>query len=383
MDNTTTKMIDTTPSKHEWYQEAKDNAEAVDFELTNLIYDHLKKSRLDYRGFWNHARQISDMFKTINPLLREDRQQLWDRFNEIRDQVRERGEKERRLCQEHSSKIREKVEKNLEQAQEIILSAEGKEPLRKAKSLIDRTTGILKKEQNATRKGLSADPPVDPIGTIEVRMAREDVELCWRFVRKIRETLKEKRGLILDRNYSELSQEGSQAVENAQEKDPYVALESIKSIQDRLKNSWVTREQREKLRDLLNGAWQIAIQRVEERRGERKRQHEEWLQRMTDHLQRWESLFGKNEQIVADLREQIEKLENDVENSINADFIDRAKNWIGEKKTKILDIERTNRDLERKIKSVKNKIGRAKNSREHDYAYLPSDSSENSSDEQV
>ena len=46
------------------------------------------------RAFWNHAKQISDLFRSLKPLTREDREELWSEFRTICDDVKEKQESE-------------------------------------------------------------------------------------------------------------------------------------------------------------------------------------------------------------------------------------------------------------------------------------------------
>jgi len=65
-------------------KESEDNASTIRTELGLLSSGHWDGPlRRDYRAFWAHVREISDMFKTLKPLRREDREMLWQRFGSL------------------------------------------------------------------------------------------------------------------------------------------------------------------------------------------------------------------------------------------------------------------------------------------------------------
>jgi uncharacterized protein YaaN involved in tellurite resistance len=79
---------------------------------------------------------------------------------------------------------------------------------------------------------------------------------------------------------------------------------------------------------------------------------------MENHVERWTELYEKNEDVVAKLEQQIEECEEMESNAKSDDFAERVRGWIDEKMAKIRDIQRTNRELEEKIRSAKSKLSK-------------------------
>jgi hypothetical protein len=66
--------------KEVWKAQCRENARILETEINRLQSDYIDPLGFwcQYREFWVHARRISAMFKTLKPLFREDREQLWE-----------------------------------------------------------------------------------------------------------------------------------------------------------------------------------------------------------------------------------------------------------------------------------------------------------------
>lgn len=67
---------------------AKRNSEAIESEIQSLESGHWHLFNRLYKDFWSHAREISQMFKTLKPLGREDRERLWEKFSSVCEDVK-------------------------------------------------------------------------------------------------------------------------------------------------------------------------------------------------------------------------------------------------------------------------------------------------------
>lgn len=56
----------------QWIEQADSNADAIKKEIEILSSDHWDFSEQQCRKFWTRARKISDLFKTLEPLLEGD-----------------------------------------------------------------------------------------------------------------------------------------------------------------------------------------------------------------------------------------------------------------------------------------------------------------------
>jgi hypothetical protein len=79
---------------------------------------------------------------------------------------------------------------------------------------------------------------------------------------------------------------------------------------------------------------------------------------MESHIERWSDLIEKNEDVISRLEDQIDRLEDEARNARSDEYTYRVRGWIEEKYEKIRDIRETNRELEERIRSVKNRMGR-------------------------
>lgn len=67
------------------YNKSKENAEYLESEISRLEYSHWDtglRNRI-YKDFWNHVKEINELFKNTKPILKEDRERLWNRFSDI------------------------------------------------------------------------------------------------------------------------------------------------------------------------------------------------------------------------------------------------------------------------------------------------------------
>ena len=117
-------------------EESKSNASKIGHEIENLRYSHtdsnapLFSTRYHYREFWSHAKEVSEMFKSLR-LLREDRERLWSRYRGICDDVKRKQDEER----QESNRNREIIESLITDAYHQAGGSSDKIELDKAKSM--------------------------------------------------------------------------------------------------------------------------------------------------------------------------------------------------------------------------------------------------------
>ncbi|MBN1638688.1 MAG: hypothetical protein JW866_06965 [Ignavibacteriales bacterium] len=73
---------------------AKENANLLDNEITSLQNSHWSWGERIYKDFWNHVKEINKLFKSTRPLLKEDREMLWNRLGNICNEARIRQSNE-------------------------------------------------------------------------------------------------------------------------------------------------------------------------------------------------------------------------------------------------------------------------------------------------
>ncbi|MBI3589648.1 MAG: hypothetical protein HY093_04545 [Candidatus Liptonbacteria bacterium] len=124
-------------------------------------------------------------------------------------------------------------------------------------------------------------------------------------------------------------------------------------MQQSIRATELTRDQRQLLRDALQEWWDKAIERLNERRQQKQ---SEWRAKEHDRLGRLESLIQKNDNVVSGLRDQIDDLREKQASARTEEFADLVGGWIREKYEKIADIERTNEEVEQKIREIRSRL---------------------------
>jgi hypothetical protein len=102
------------PEDDPWLRDAHTNAELLDREIKNLVSltRPIRENRpiiTKYQDFWNKAKQITALFKELKPLAKSDRDLLWNRFNTVCREVKDKQKAEygtlESLSQQHLDEI--------------------------------------------------------------------------------------------------------------------------------------------------------------------------------------------------------------------------------------------------------------------------------------
>jgi hypothetical protein len=83
------------PHDDPWLKNAHKNAESLDREIKKLITltGPIRENRpviTRYQDFWNQAKHITGLFKELKPLAQHDRDLLWNQFNTLCGEVKEK-----------------------------------------------------------------------------------------------------------------------------------------------------------------------------------------------------------------------------------------------------------------------------------------------------
>ena len=95
---------------------ARENAKILESEIDKLKSGHWDWFERTYKSFWDNAKQISQMFKTIKPLKSEDREKLWNSFSEACENAKRKQQSEREKRQFKSKEHRNDIIKEIERA---------------------------------------------------------------------------------------------------------------------------------------------------------------------------------------------------------------------------------------------------------------------------
>ncbi len=95
---------------------ADENAKTLENEILDLSSGHWSLFERQYKEFWQHAREISNLFKTLKPLKKEDRQALWERFSSVCEETKYQQKSEHEERKRKSSQHRDYIIREAESA---------------------------------------------------------------------------------------------------------------------------------------------------------------------------------------------------------------------------------------------------------------------------
>ena len=97
-------------------EKARKNAREIESEIESLKSGHWDWFNRKYKDFWEHARRISYMFKTLKPLQRDDRERLWEMFDALCKEVKRKQKSEHENLKFKSERNRNEILKEAENA---------------------------------------------------------------------------------------------------------------------------------------------------------------------------------------------------------------------------------------------------------------------------
>ena len=336
-----------------WIEQEKTNREAIEKQLSDLSAFNDSPSEFRYREFWDLARQISETIKTVSPLPDNDRDNLQRDFDRICRETKKRQVNERETRMANSKQNRDAILGKVGEAISIAeAGTEDIQSLNKAQALLSEALGWLKNgggKSNAADDNSEATP-------VSNDLMRDDRQICWDKWREANEMVFGHRQAIWEQNYDQVDPGAKAALDEANDGDPFRSLEKVKEAQKKLKETPLSKTQREDIRNILNSAWEIAIEKVNTIREEKKRNYEEWLERMEGQLNDWTSQFEQNTQTITNLQAEIEVIKEQIQSARAKEVGDKLRDQIAEKRQEIRGLERTNSQLEEKIQAIKNKL---------------------------
>jgi hypothetical protein len=300
--------------------------------VLTIIPDFLIEKR-DYRAFWQKARDLAALFKESR-LPHREREELWRRYSRLCEQLKALQEREREDRETRSRRAKDEILSLLREAGRYADGARDFKDLAESRARLAKAMELMK----------------------ERFLLKGDRDACWEQWREIDARVGHRRHDLTSLHYDVMRQRISEVSNAAVYGDPHEAMNQIRSLQQAIKTTDLTKEQRSLLRESLQQWWDRAVARLAERRRERERKHLEWQRQMAEKIERLESLRDKNEQIVRALEDQISDLEGKISSSWNEDWASRARGWVHEKYEKIADIRRTNTELDAKIRDIRDRV---------------------------
>ncbi len=316
-----------------------ENLEQIAAAIKSLDSGHIKDGKRNYKEFFEHAKSVGALFKSLKPLPHEEREKLWQEFSALCDDARAQQNAEREEQKLASLELRGKLE-----AQLVELAQSGPN----AKYADDFND--FSNKMRAVREEFTGTK--DKPGPLVPR----DREALWKLWKSTDEAIWQHRKAIRDENYAAGKEHMALCAEIAAHGDPFACHKKIKELRPWQRSAELAREQRNEIRKSLDESWEAAAARIEAERAERRQQFDEWKERSSDRLSDWEEKLEKMREFRLKLEEQITRL-NDMEANARTDeFADQVVGWREEKETKIADVDNNIANLAEKIEAVKKRL---------------------------
>jgi hypothetical protein len=352
--------------REQHHKACRQNAQRIESEIDSLSSGHKGLlGDMDYKAFFTHAKQISEMFKATRPLFRGDRERLWARFSGLCDETRGRQQSERNRRKEISRRRRESVEEKIAHAELVIRSSPDVEYLRGADRDLEDALAMMKGGWGYIKDGFSqaGTELFAAMTNDDGKLIPEDHEICWRRWQEARKSYRLRLQDLRQANYEHAHRQAVAAYNLACSGDPYEAVETIKTTRAGLKGLSMAKDSAAIIQRMLDDAWQKATSRIEQNKAERQRKHEEWQrkqnewrERQADHIERWQAEIDRGEDVIDDLRRQIDHLHDKLQDAWSDDYISNMEGWIREKEDKIRDIQLSNEERRDKIADVRRRL---------------------------
>jgi hypothetical protein len=320
----------------------KRQAEQIENEIESLKGGHRDLYERRYREFFQHAKQISELFKEARAVPHLKRQRLWEMFSSLCDEVKRDEERSKESRASESRVKRGPIESNIREAHSWGKAARSVAELRQGEELLAKAAEQMK-------DGWSGFTWTTELTSLtQGRLTKEDRDDLWAQWRAAKEEIRSRRKYLSDLNYEHMRDVAETCLGLAHT-DPREAKKRIKDAQADMKQRPMEKDQFSNIREMLDRAWETATDTASHK-------YEEWRQRMEGHVERWMELTEKNEEIIRRLEEQVEDCEAREATAKTDEFAERVRGWIEEKLDKIRDIRESNRELEDKIESAKKKL---------------------------
>jgi hypothetical protein len=319
----------------------------LESEIEALRTGHRTMYSRKYGEFFAHAKEISQLFKESRSISHTERERLWGEFRTLCDNVKEEGDRERESRINNSRVKKSVIEGDIREAYYWAKGANNVHDLREADS---RLAAITEKLKDGWGGFTGSTDLFESMAGNDGRLTKEDRDLLWEKWREAKAAVRERREWLSELHYDHMRGVASNCL-NLAHSDPKAAKEQIKSANAEMKQNPMNTEQYSSIREMLDHAWEAASRTAREK-------HDEWRERMENHVERWSELYEKNEDVIRRLEQQIEECEAMESNAKSDDFAETVRGWIEEKMDKIRDIRRTNQELEERIESVKSKLSK-------------------------
>jgi hypothetical protein len=147
-----------------------DNADRLDRAIGDLRSD---LNRGQFKDFWRGVRDVNQLFRSLKPLVREERERLWSAYQSLCEDAKNQRERSERNRGHISTQKRNLVERRLDEAYWQAKSATSSKDLRVASDTLAEALSWMK-------PGWRQVGVMDDLFHIsDGRMTAEDHDACW------------------------------------------------------------------------------------------------------------------------------------------------------------------------------------------------------------
>lgn len=184
--------------KETWKERCRENARNLEAEINRLQSDHTDPLGFwhRYSDFWEHARRISTLFRTLKPLFQEDRERLSSVFSAACEDTRKAQARESETRLNDSREKRDLVMSKIREAYFQVKGATDSAEFAEADALLSEALAWMK---NGWEGFNTITQLISPILSTGI-MTRKDREECWDKWKEAQELLRLRR----DEYYAEV-----------------------------------------------------------------------------------------------------------------------------------------------------------------------------------
>lgn len=288
-----------------------DGIEAL-LDSLEVLADAAEGRKAKWRDVWSEIKNIGQEFKRCRFPTKQERQEAWDRFQSIIDDVKYRQEQAK-------NEFAERVRVSEYHLDEVMSYAQRATPSSAAADAILAilTGGIT------TLVSAGIDAILGPFDErkYELQKCSEAMKEGWSY---------------FSSNKTEMFG-----------KDKKAAFEALSEASEALNNAWSDWKQER----------QAAMDRFhQERRAEKEAKHEVWESRMRTNLSKLEDRLERLESALDHRRNVLSNLEDQRSSAWSDSYIERVDGWISEEEDRIADIERKIDQVKDWISEIEEKL---------------------------
>ncbi|MEP7375890.1 MAG: CFI-box-CTERM domain-containing protein [Chitinophagaceae bacterium] len=259
---------------NKFIEEAKQNARTISSEIRELSYIEVT-SKETFELYKDKFQRVLELFKTLKPILKEDRENLWNNFQQVASEHRRKQDERKKNRDYASSRKKEVVVATINDAKGY--ASGDLDALRKAEDLLKIANERMR---SGWSDGFSAIEGF--FHTSDGKMKKEDLEYCWQIWNETKEKINSRRKEIFSNNYINIKEDLYSISDLAVYGNPYDAIKRIRETRGKVFSLPMSRENKDSLLGSLDEWWRKAQERIQEKKKETERKQKEWEQRKAE-----------------------------------------------------------------------------------------------------